>query len=173
MPQLDLALAPQNDAYRATILSLPAQIRLTSSHAMSAMLPARYGGTLPCRKPYVPRASSGLATRTSSTPSTTHRYPLTFRPTRISCSRVKITGITETTFKVGELLYKLFDVGGQRSEQKKWIHCFTNVMALAFLVSLSECDRMLYEGESAVCFIPFLISLYFPCTPKISPPPSF
>jgi guanine nucleotide-binding protein G(i) subunit alpha len=76
-------------------------------------------------------------------------------------SRVKITGITETTFKVGELSYKLFDVGGQRSEQKKWIHCFMNVTALVFLVSLSECDQMLYEDESVVCFIPFLISFYF------------
>ena len=67
-------------------------------------------------------------------------------------SRVKTTGITETTFKVGELTYKLFDVGGQRSERKKWIHCFENVTALVFLVSLSEYDQMLYEDESVVCF---------------------
>ena len=52
-------------------------------------------------------------------------------------SRVKTTGITETTFRVAELTYKLFDVGGQRSERKKWIHCFENVTALVFLVSLS------------------------------------
>jgi len=52
----------------------------------------------------------------------------------------------------------LFDVGGQRSEQKKWIRCFENVAALVFLVSLSEYDQMLYEDESAVCFIPFFIS---------------
>ncbi len=65
-------------------------------------------------------------------------------------SRVKTTGITETTFKVGELTYKLFDVGGQRSERKKWIHCFENVTALVFLVSLSEYDQMLYEDESVV-----------------------
>ncbi|KAH8835030.1 heterotrimeric G protein alpha subunit B [Flagelloscypha sp. PMI_526] len=62
-------------------------------------------------------------------------------------SRVKTTGITETTFQVGELLYRLFDVGGQRSERKKWIHCFENVTALVFLVSLSEYDQMLYEDE--------------------------
>lgn len=68
-------------------------------------------------------------------------------------SRVKTTGITETTFKVGELTYKLFDVGGQRSERKKWIHCFENVTALVFLVSLSEYDQMLYEDESVVCAI--------------------
>ena len=72
-------------------------------------------------------------------------------------SRVKTTGITETMFVVGELTYRLFDVGGQRSERKKWIHCFENVTALVFLVSLSEYDQMLYEDESVVCsFPPFL-----------------
>jgi len=76
-------------------------------------------------------------------------------------SRVKTTGITEMTSKVRELMYKLFDVGGQQSEWKKWIHCFVNVTALVFLVSLSKCDQMLYEDESVVCFIPFLISFYF------------
>lgn len=35
-------------------------------------------------------------------------------------SRVKTTGITETTFLIGELKYRMFDVGGQRSERKKW-----------------------------------------------------
>lgn len=68
-------------------------------------------------------------------------------------SRVKTTGITETMFRVGELTYRLFDVGGQRSERKKWIHCFENVTALVFLVSLSEYDQMLYEDESVVCII--------------------
>jgi guanine nucleotide-binding protein G(i) subunit alpha len=74
-------------------------------------------------------------------------------------SRVKITGITETTFKVGELSYKLFDVGGQRSERKKWIHCFMTVTALVFLVSLSECDQMLY-GAWYVLFL-FLFPFTF------------
>lgn len=52
--------------------------------------------------------------------------------------------------ETGELTYKIFDVGGQRSERKKWIHCFENVTALVFLVSLSEYDQMLYEDESVV-----------------------
>lgn len=55
-------------------------------------------------------------------------------------SRVKTTGITDATFKIGELTYKLFDVGGQRSERKKWIHCFENVTAIVFLVAISECE---------------------------------
>jgi hypothetical protein len=31
----------------------------------------------------------------------------------------------------------MFDVGGQRSERKKWIHCFEGVTAIIFCVALS------------------------------------
>ncbi len=65
-------------------------------------------------------------------------------------SRVKTTGITETHFQIGELNYKLFDVGGQRSERKKWIHCFENVTAIIFLVAISEYDQLLYEDQNVV-----------------------
>lgn len=63
-------------------------------------------------------------------------------------SRVKTTGIVETTFLIGELTYRMFDVGGQRSERKKWIHCFENVTAIVFLVAISEYDQMLVEDET-------------------------
>ncbi|KAL9545006.1 hypothetical protein PS6_008460 [Mucor atramentarius] len=63
-------------------------------------------------------------------------------------SRVKSTGITETTFVIESLTYRMFDVGGQRSERKKWIHCFENVTALVFLVAISEYDQVLFEDES-------------------------
>jgi hypothetical protein len=38
-------------------------------------------------------------------------------------------------------------VGGQRSERKKWIHCFEDVTAIIFFVALSEYDQVLYEDE--------------------------
>jgi guanine nucleotide-binding protein G(i) subunit alpha len=76
-------------------------------------------------------------------------------------SRVKTTGITETMFKVGDLTYKLFDVGGQRSERKKWIHCFENVTALVFLVSLSEYDQVLYEDSSVVSLYSVIFTKVF------------
>ena len=63
-------------------------------------------------------------------------------------SRVKTTGITETKFVIGELTYKMFDVGGQRSERKKWIHCFENVTTILFLVAISEYDQLLFEDET-------------------------
>lgn len=40
------------------------------------------------------------------------------------CLQVKTTGIVEVHFTFKNLNFKLFDVGGQRSERKKWIHCF-------------------------------------------------
>ncbi len=38
-------------------------------------------------------------------------------------ARSKTTGISETRFNMGQLSIHMFDVGGQRSERKKWIHC--------------------------------------------------
>lgn len=42
----------------------------------------------------------------------------------------------------------MFDVGGQRSERKKWIHCFENVTAIIFLAAISEYDSTLVEDEN-------------------------
>ncbi|ORY76358.1 guanine nucleotide binding protein alpha subunit [Protomyces lactucae-debilis] len=63
--------------------------------------------------------------------------------------RLKTTGITETLFELHELSYRMFDVGGQRSERKKWIHCFEQVTAVLFLASLSGYDQCLVEDRSA------------------------
>ncbi|CEP17835.1 hypothetical protein [Parasitella parasitica] len=63
-------------------------------------------------------------------------------------ARVKTTGITETKIKVGELTYRMVDVGGQRSERKKWIHCFEDVTAIIFMVAISEYDQVLFEDET-------------------------
>ena len=65
-------------------------------------------------------------------------------------SRVKTTGITETKFAVDQLMYRMFDVGGQRSERKKWIHCFENVTAIIFVVAISAYDQVLIEDDSVV-----------------------
>lgn len=49
----------------------------------------------------------------------------------------------------------MFDVGGQRSERKKWIHCFENVTSIIFCVALSEYDQVLLEASDQVCFSTF------------------
>jgi guanine nucleotide-binding protein subunit alpha len=65
-------------------------------------------------------------------------------------SRLRTTGIIETVFDLGQLTYRMFDVGGQRSERKKWIHCFENVNCLLFLVAISGYDQCLVEDKDGV-----------------------
>jgi len=44
----------------------------------------------------------------------------------------------------------MFDVGGQRSERKKWIHVFDNVQVVLFLVAISGYDHALVEDRNGV-----------------------
>nr|XP_056723455.1 guanine nucleotide-binding protein subunit alpha-15-like [Euleptes europaea] len=61
-------------------------------------------------------------------------------------TRVPTTGINEYCFLVQKVTLRIVDVGGQKSERRKWIHCFENVMALIYLASLSEYDQCLEEN---------------------------
>lgn len=63
-------------------------------------------------------------------------------------SRVRTTGIVENEFEIDGNKFKMFDVGGQRNERKKWIHCFENVTAVLFVAAISEYDQVLYEDEN-------------------------
>ncbi|KAG9509572.1 hypothetical protein GZH46_01902, partial [Fragariocoptes setiger] len=62
-------------------------------------------------------------------------------------TRVKTSGICETKFKYKGIPFRLVDVGGQRSERKKWIYCFEHVTAIIYCVALSAYDLNLYEDE--------------------------
>ncbi|KAK4703666.1 hypothetical protein P7C70_g2550, partial [Phenoliferia sp. Uapishka_3] len=63
-------------------------------------------------------------------------------------TRVRSTGITEERFRVKGHVLRVFDVGGQRSERKKWIHCFENVQVLVFVAAISEIGQQLWEDET-------------------------
>ncbi|XP_059093307.1 guanine nucleotide-binding protein G(q) subunit alpha isoform X6 [Tigriopus californicus] len=63
-------------------------------------------------------------------------------------SRVPTTGIIEYPFDLDGVVFRMVDVGGQRSERRKWIHCFENVTSIIFLVALSEYDQILFESDN-------------------------
>jgi len=63
-------------------------------------------------------------------------------------SRTKTTGIIETEFEVDKFRFRMVDVGGQRSERKKWMYCFQDVTAVIFCVAMSEYDLKLYEDDT-------------------------
>ncbi|KAF7634927.1 hypothetical protein Mgra_00005671 [Meloidogyne graminicola] len=62
--------------------------------------------------------------------------------------RIPTSGIVEVHFNVNRFPFRVFDVGGQRNERRKWIHCFDNVQAIIFITAISEFDQQLEEDES-------------------------
>lgn len=63
-------------------------------------------------------------------------------------TRKQTSGIFDMRFSMGGLNIHMYDVGGQRSERKKWIHCFDNVTLIMFCVALSEYDQVLLEADA-------------------------
>ncbi|XP_075147627.1 guanine nucleotide-binding protein G(q) subunit alpha-like [Haematobia irritans] len=59
--------------------------------------------------------------------------------------RIPTTGIVEYTLKFKKVQFRMIDVGGQRSERKKWLNCFDDVRAIIFLTAISEYDQTLAE----------------------------
>ena len=53
-----------------------------------------------------------------------------------------------TYFRKKGLNFRMLDVGGQRSERKKWIHCFDEAKAVIFVAALSDYDLSLSEDPS-------------------------
>jgi len=71
-------------------------------------------------------------------------------------TRLKTTGFVEVPFTIKDVkfrcvdlaprtCFRVFDVGGQRSERRKWIHLFDGVNAIIFLTAISEFDQVLFE----------------------------
>uniref|UniRef100_A0A9L0IFM2 Guanine nucleotide-binding protein subunit alpha n=1 Tax=Equus asinus TaxID=9793 RepID=A0A9L0IFM2_EQUAS len=75
---------------------------------------------------------------------------LGYLPTQQDVLRVRVptTGIIEYPFDLENIIFRMVDVGGQRSERRKWIHCFENVTSIMFLVALSEYDQVLVESDN-------------------------
>jgi len=73
-----------------------------------------------------------------------------FQPTPEDMFRAKLktTGISEVVFEINRIEFTLVDVGGQRSERRKWLHCFDDVTSVIFLAALDEYDMRLEEDLS-------------------------
>lgn len=89
-------------------------------------------------------------------------------------SRCATIGIMETKFIIEKVPFVMYDVGGQRGERKKWIHCFDGVRAIMYVASLSEYDQVLAEDEnknrmqeSLTLFEGILSLIWFHTTPII------
>ncbi|KAJ3116843.1 hypothetical protein HDU96_008624 [Phlyctochytrium bullatum] len=66
----------------------------------------------------------------------------------ILSARVITTSITETQIKVESMTFRIFDVGGQRSERKKWAPYFDDVKCIIFIADISAYDLTLVEENT-------------------------
>ncbi|XP_019907002.1 guanine nucleotide binding protein (G protein), alpha activating activity polypeptide O, b isoform X1 [Esox lucius] len=80
-------------------------------------------------------------------PSDTNGVTHTHQSSIPDCSRLRVCYMA-CLYNILIFLFRLFDVGGQRSERKKWIHCFEDVTAIIFCVALSGYDQVLHEDET-------------------------
>lgn len=62
-------------------------------------------------------------------------------------SRKKTIGINKIKFQLKKRDFIITDVGGQRSERKKWLAAFENVSVLIFVASLGDFNQTLYEDD--------------------------
>jgi GTPase SAR1 family protein len=60
-------------------------------------------------------------------------------------ARVRTSGIVTEAYDIDGHKFEMYDVGGQRNERRKWIHCFESVTAIIFVAALSEYNQNLFE----------------------------
>lgn len=63
-------------------------------------------------------------------------------------ARVRTQGVIETCFRHKGVIIRMFDVGGQRSERRKWIQCFDDVRSVLYVMALSAYDMCLLEDAN-------------------------
>uniref|UniRef100_A0AC34FPF4 Uncharacterized protein n=1 Tax=Panagrolaimus sp. ES5 TaxID=591445 RepID=A0AC34FPF4_9BILA len=83
-----------------------------------------------------------------------------YKPTEqdILLTRIKTTGIVEVAFEIKGVQFRVFDVGGQRSERKKWIHCFEDVNSVNRIVESmrlfeSICNSRWFINTAIILFL--------------------
>lgn len=81
-----------------------------------------------------------------------------FLPTNedILRAQVRTTGIFKRGFVVEKRQYEVWNVGGERSKRKKWIHNSEDVQTILFFVPMSCYDEALFEDHNTVGSLTFL-----------------
>lgn len=74
----------------------------------------------------------------------------TYSPTDLDIlwCKTRTTGIVDVDITIDDVSFLLFDMGGQRTERKKWLHCIDSATGVVFVASLGDFNRLLVEDPS-------------------------
>eukprot|EP01083_Nonionella_stella_P098213 276108_1 len=78
-----------------------------------------------------------------------------YTPTNVDIIKVRnmSTGVVQKRFSIEGCNFHIFDVGGQKSERKKWITCFDNASVVVFVASLSCYNEAMFEDKGTNCTV--------------------
>ncbi|KAI6220850.1 Guanine nucleotide-binding protein G(O) subunit alpha [Aphelenchoides fujianensis] len=62
-------------------------------------------------------------------------------------ARQETIGVSEVRYIYKNMDFRIFDVGGQKTERRKWLHLFDNVNCLFFIAAISEYDQKMREDD--------------------------
>ncbi|GAB5362050.1 hypothetical protein AAMO2058_000764900 [Amorphochlora amoebiformis] len=62
-------------------------------------------------------------------------------------ARARTVGVVENSFSIQDNKFTMYDVGGQRSERRKWVHCFEGVSCVLFVSAMSAFNQTLMEDQ--------------------------
>ncbi|KAL1514884.1 hypothetical protein AB1Y20_003966 [Prymnesium parvum] len=63
-------------------------------------------------------------------------------------ARVRTSGVVMKDFSFKKQEFRLFDVGGQRSERRRWLQYFDHVTSIVFVAAISEYNQVMAEDSS-------------------------
>ncbi|CAG8707752.1 24661_t:CDS:2 [Gigaspora margarita] len=62
-------------------------------------------------------------------------------------ARIRTVGVAEHKFEIADVIYKIYDVGGHRSQRHFWAPYFDDVNAIIFMAAISAFDQTLEDSD--------------------------
>ncbi|CAG8535901.1 6180_t:CDS:2, partial [Cetraspora pellucida] len=63
-------------------------------------------------------------------------------------ARIRTVGVAEHRFEIADVVYRIFDVGGHRSQRHFWAPYFDDVNAIIFMAAISAFDQTLEDSDT-------------------------
>ena len=140
---------------------------ITSHHISSHLIISHHITSYPITShhgtPHCSNTSLSMLTHphTYTIPTYVCTYTRTYVQDDILYSRSRTSGIVTERYNIDGTTFEMYDVGGQRNERRKWIHCFEGISVIMLKLLCAIVFLHWYEIAFVLCRV--LNAIYF-CT---------